>query len=249
MVDICSMLGKSRWLSVLLAVVLTTVGIGVSAIADSGSEQAFLSAINSTRSSAGLPPLKMDGGLQSHARKHSSDMSAAGEIFHSSNSELEGAAGGGWDKLGENVGRGGTVSSLHQAFLDSASHRANIHGDYNLVGIGTDSADGVLYVTVVFMKKGGSAPATTTTSEASSGSKAGDSGSEDSKPEDTKSDDSKPEETKSDDTAKSTTPNDTTTTTTLPPTTTTTLIVGPDKPVTPGESCYEATRYWWLCHD
>jgi hypothetical protein len=251
-VDIWSMLGKSRWLSVLLAVALTTVGIGVSAIADSGSEQAFLSAINSTRSSAGLPALKMDGGLQSHARKHSSDMSAAGEIYHSSNSELQGAAGSGWDKLGENVGRGGTVSSLHQAFLDSASHRANIHGDYNLVGIGTDTADGVLYVTVVFMKKGGSAPATTTTTttttEASSGSKSDDSESDDSKSDDSKSDDPNSEDSKSDDTTKTATPADTTTTTTVA-TTTTTLIVGPDKPVTPGESCYEATRYWWLCHD
>jgi hypothetical protein len=242
-VDICSMLGKSRLLSVLLAVALATVGIGVSATADSGSEQAFLSAINSTRSSAGLPPLKMDGGLQSHARKHSSDMSAAGEIYHSSNGELQAAAGGGWDKLGENVGRGGTVSSLHQAFLDSASHRANIHGDYNLVGIGTDTADGVLYVTVVFMKKGGSAPTTTTTTAAPSGSEPG-SKSEGSETEASKTDDSKSAET-----PKTTTPAETTTTTTIPPTTTTTLIVGPDKPVTPGESCYEATRYWWLCHD
>jgi hypothetical protein len=25
--------------------------------------------------------------------------------------------------------------------------------------------------------------------------------------------------------------------------------VGPDKPVTPGESCYTATRLWWMCHD
>ncbi|HEU4895330.1 MAG TPA: CAP domain-containing protein [Acidimicrobiia bacterium] len=239
------MLGKSRFLSVLLAVALTTVGIGASAVADSGSEQAFLSAINSTRSSAGLPPLKMDGGLQSHARKHSAEMSAAGEIYHSSNGELQAAAGGSWDRLGENVGRGGTVSSLHQAFLDSASHRANIHGDYNLVGIGTATADGVLYVTVVFMKKGGSAPETTTTTQTSSGS------SGDSKSEDSKSDNSKPESSgdseSSDPTTTTTQP--ATTTTTIPPTTTTTLIVGPDRPVTPGESCYEATRYWWLCHD
>jgi hypothetical protein len=25
--------------------------------------------------------------------------------------------------------------------------------------------------------------------------------------------------------------------------------VGPDKPVTPGESCFAATRWWWMCHD
>jgi hypothetical protein len=241
------MLGKSRFISVLLAVALTTVGMGVSAVADSGSDQAFLSAINSTRSSAGLPALKMDGGLQSHARKHASDMVAADKIYHSSNSELQAAAGGGWDKLGENVGRGGTVSSLHKAFLDSASHRANIHGDYNLVGIGTDTAeDGRLYVTVVFMKKGGSAPATTTTTTAA--------------PTTTTTttttstaaapDDAPSNESTAPDTTKTTSPSQAVTTTTVPPaTTTTTMIVGPDKPVTPGESCYEATRYWWLCHD
>ena len=237
------MLGKSRFISVLLAVALATVGIGVSAVADSGSDQAFLSAINSTRSSAGLPALKMDGGLQSHARKHSSDMVAADKIYHSSNSELQAAAGGGWDKLGENVGRGGDVSSLHKAFLDSASHRANIHGDYNLVGIGTDTAeDGRLYVTVVFMRKGGSAPATTTTTTTAAttttSTAAAPAG-------------SSPSESKAPDTTKTTSPAQDTTTTTATPesTTTTTMIVGPDKPVTPGESCYEATRYWWLCHD
>jgi hypothetical protein len=244
-VDICYMLGKSRFISVLLAVALATVGIGVSAVADSGSDQAFLSAINSTRSSAGLPALKMDGGLQSHARKHASDMVAADKIYHSSNSELQAAAGSGWDKLGENVGRGGTVSSLHQAFLDSSSHRANIHGDYNLVGIGTDTAeDGRLYVTVVFMKKG-SAPATTTTTTTAPATTTTPATPAGSSPHDTNA----PDTTKTTSPAGATTAATATTTTTVPPSAPTTMIVGPDKPVTPGESCYEATRYWWLCHD
>ena len=210
-----------------LVVALATIGIGASAGADSGSEQGFLSAINSSRASAGLGPLKMDGGLQSHARKHTADMIAKGEIFHSTSAELKAAAGSGWSKLGENVGRGGTVSSLHSAFMNSAGHKKNILGDYNYAGIGTDTSDGVLYVTVVFMKKGGSTapPATTSTTAAAP---------------------------KNDGGSKTTTtqaPKPTTTTTTLPPTTTTTLIVGPDKPVTPGNSCYYATRDGWVCHD
>ncbi|HEX6301872.1 MAG TPA: CAP domain-containing protein [Acidimicrobiia bacterium] len=212
---------------------LAILGLSASAGADSGSEQAFLSAINSTRSSSGLGSLKMDSGLQSHARKHTGDMIAADEIYHSSSGELQSAAGSGWEKLGENVGRGGSVSSLHQAFLDSPGHKANILGDYNYVGIGTGTSDsGVLYVTVVFMKKGGSSSETTTTTSTTA-----------------------PSETTETTTAKSPTttegpaPEPTTTTTTIPPTTTTTLIVGPDKPVTPGESCYTATRLWWMCHD
>lgn len=219
----------------LLALTLATVGLGMSAVADSGSEQDFLSAINATRSSAGLSPLKMDSGLQAHARRHSADMIAAGEIYHSSDSELKSAAGGGWTRLGENVGRGGSVSSLHKAFLKSASHKANIHGDYNRVGIGTDtSAEGVLYVTVVFMKKGATEATTPTTTAPQA--------SEPSKDEPAK-------DTPAADKPAQPTTSESATTTTVPPTTTTTLIVGPDKPVTPGESCFEATRYWWLCHD
>jgi hypothetical protein len=216
--------GNNKWLSTILVVALATIGISASAAADSGSEQGFLSAINSTRSSAGLGSLTMDGGLQSHARRHTADMIAAGEIFHSSSAELQAAAGSGWSKLGENVGRGGTVDSLHSAFMASSGHKKNILGDYNYVGIGTDSKDGVLYVTVVFMKKGGgsSAPATTTAPKGTGGTQAP---------------------------AKTTTTQATTTTTTIPPTTTTTLIVGPDKPVTPGVSCYTATRDGWICKD
>lgn len=205
---------------------MATLGFSASAGADSGSEQGFLSAINSTRGAAGLAPLRMDGGLQAHARRHTADMIAAGEIYHSSSEQLRAAAGSGWEKLGENVGRGGTVSSLHQAFLDSPSHKANILGDYDYAGIGTDTSDGVLYVTVVFMKK--ASPATTTTEA--------------------------PATTSAETPAKTTpttakTPATTTPSTTTPSTTTTTLIVGPDKPVTPGESCYTATRLWWMCHD
>jgi hypothetical protein len=156
-------------------------------------------------------------------------MIAADEIYHSSSGELQSAAGSGWEKLGENVGRGGSVSSLHQAFLDSPGHKANILGDYNYVGIGTNTSDnGVLYVTVVFMKKGGSSSETTTTTSTTA-------------PTQTTT-------TKAPPTTKAPAP-EPTTTTTVPPTTTTTLIVGPDKPVTPGESCYTATRLWWMCHD
>ncbi|MGB8360938.1 MAG: CAP domain-containing protein [Acidimicrobiia bacterium] len=223
------MLGKSKWLSMTVVVALATIGLSASAAADSGSEQAFLSAINSTRAANGLGPLQMDGSLRAHARNHSADMITVGDIFHSSNAELQAAAGSGWTKLGENVGRGGSVSSLHQAFLASPAHKANILGDYNYVGIGTDTASGVLYVTVVFMKKG-STPATaptTTTPQTTNTTKA-------------------PSQPKAPAQPKAA---PATTTTTTPPTTTTTLVVGPDKPVTPGESCYTATRFGWTCHD
>lgn len=203
------MLGSRRWVSIALVAALATMGIALSAGADSATEGEFLSKINASRAAAGLAPLQVDSGLRAHARNHTQDMIAADGIPHSSSEELIAAAGTGWEMLAENVGRGNTPSSLHDAFMASPDHKKNIMGNYNYVGIGTaiGAHDGRLYVTVVFMRKDGASPppASTPTTQA--------------------------------------------TTTTLPPTTTTSLDVGPDKAVTPGISCLEATRFWQLCHD
>lgn len=231
---------KRLWLSLLLVVVSVTFGLAAGA--DSGSESQFVSLINSTRANNGLGALEVDGGLRSHARNHTAAMIAHGDIFHSSSGELSAAAGSGWSRVGENVGRGQSPSSLHTAFMNSSSHAANVLGDYNYVGVGTDTdADGALYVTVVFMKKGETAPPTT----------------EPPPPPDTTSPPSSepppPTDDGQDTPAAPTTSTSTTTTptstTTLPPTTTTTLVVPPDRPVIPGQSCLEATRFAQLCHD
>lgn len=210
----------------MLVAALATMGFGLSAGASAESD--FLAKINAERSSRGMNTLSVDSGLASHAAKHTQDMISAGSIYHSSEAELRAAGGSGWSAIGENVGRGGSVSSLHQAFMDSPGHRANILGDYNYAGVGTGVSNGVLYVTVVFMKKGSTttAPPATTASPATTAKAA-------------------PATTAAPTTTTTTVPP----TTTIPPTTTTTLIVGPDKPVTPGESCLAATRFWWMCHD
>lgn len=232
------MMGKRRW-AMLLAAALVTTSIGLSASADAGQNSQFLSLINSTRAANGLGPLSVDGGLASHASKHTAEMIAANDLYHSSSAELAAAGGSGWEKLAENVGRGGSVSSLHDAFMASAGHKKNILGDFNWVGIGTGTAaDGRLYVTVVFMKKGAAAPppTTTTTAPPATTTTAGSSPTTAAKSPTTT-------------VAKAATTTVAPTTTTLPPTTTTTMIVGPDKPVTPGDLCLEATRFWQMCYD
>ncbi|HEY6627863.1 MAG TPA: CAP domain-containing protein [Acidimicrobiia bacterium] len=217
----------------MLVAALATIGLGVAAGADSGSEGEFLAKINASRANAGLAPLAGKGSLTSYARSHTAGMMDAGKIYHSTSAQLGAAGGTGWDRMGENVGRGQTPSSLHEAFMNSSGHRANILGDYNYVGIGTGTKDGYLYVTVIFMKKGSSsAPATTTTTAADSPGTTEGSNSGTTKPKPTP------------------TTEVTSTTTTLPPTTTTTtMIVGPDKAVVPGEACVEAGRFGQLCHD
>lgn len=215
--------GRKPWIAALLVISLSVMGLGLSATADAGQESQFLAAINSSRSSAGLAPLAMSGSLQTYARSHSVDMANANKVYHSTGAQLAAAAGSGWTNLGENVGRGPSVSALHTAFMGSSGHKANILGDYNYVGIGTTTKDGYIYVTAVFMKKGATPAAspTTTTTVAKSSPPA--------------------------DPAPTTT---STTSTTLPPTTTTTtLVVPPDREVIPGTECLEATRFWQKCHD
>jgi hypothetical protein len=143
---------------VLAALALMTVGMAVPAHA--GAEGDLLSRINASRSAAGLPAVSTHSDLVPDARNHSAEMMAAGRIYHTSN--LAGVASG-WEALAENVGAGPSVDSLHSAFMNSAGHRANILGDYNYVGVGVASDGDLLWVTVIFMRKGASAETTTTT--------------------------------------------------------------------------------------
>ena len=126
--------------------------LAIPAGADSGTEDEFLAKINATRSAHGLEALQIEGGLRSHARSHTLGMMDAGLLYHSSSDELTAVGVEGWERIGENVGRGQSPTSLHNAFMQSSGHRANILGDYNYVGIGTGTRNGYLYVTVVFMK-------------------------------------------------------------------------------------------------
>lgn len=106
--------------------------------------------INAERSARGLPTLATDGRLAEHARSHAATMAAAGSVFHTPDL---GSAVGGWDRLGENVGRGSTAAVVHEAFMASPGHRGHMLGDFTHVGVGTHATDGdMLYVTVVFMR-------------------------------------------------------------------------------------------------
>ncbi len=156
----------------LVLVAITSVFVAAFTVpALAGPAGDFVAKINASRSAAGLSPVESYWDLSDDARRHSDLMAERGEIFHSSNL---GSVTTGWERLGENVGVGLDVGSLHDAFMNSSSHRANILGDYNYVGVGvTIDGDGFMWVTAVFMKaapglNGGgttttSSPPTTTT--------------------------------------------------------------------------------------
>jgi hypothetical protein len=153
-----------RWRTYGIAIAITAITLSPAhvAFASPGQEAEFFSLMNSARASAGLAPLTADSSLTSYARSHTATMIASGTIFHSGGL---GSITSGWTRMGENVGMGPTPSIIHQAFMASPGHRANILGDYNFAGIGADtSPNGTTFVTLVFMKK--DAPAQTTTTQA-----------------------------------------------------------------------------------
>lgn len=143
---------------IFMAIVVMSIGLAVPAQA--GTEGAFVAKINASRAAAGLPALSTHSDLIPDARAHSAEMMAAGQIYHTTNL---GSVASGWEALGENVGAGPSVDSLHNAFMSSSGHRANILGDFNYVGVGTVEQDGVIWVTVIFMRKDSAPPTTTTT--------------------------------------------------------------------------------------
>jgi hypothetical protein len=153
---------KVRQMLALTLGVLVFASTAAVAAASPGAEAEFVAAINQSRSSAGLAPLTVHGDLVAGARAHTAQMIPTGTIFHSSSSQLSSVTTG-WSVLGENVGKGPSVAVLHQAFMESPSHKANILGDFDRVGVGVAlDADSRIYVTVLFMKSS-AAPATTTT--------------------------------------------------------------------------------------
>ena len=158
-----------RSISIVMAVAMFLVA-GAVAVAEPG-EGDFVSRINADRASNGLDPLTVLSGLTTYARSHSEAMEADGQIYHSTADQLRSMANSaapGWQRLGENVGTGGSVASLHVAFMNSPGHRDNILGDFTHVGVGTVESDGRLYVTEIFVKlPAGSTTTSTTTSTTS----------------------------------------------------------------------------------
>lgn len=148
---------------------------------EAGAQQGFLVRLNELRRSKGLGSLAWNGAIAAPAISWSETMSAQDWLHHARDtgagdgvepSQDYVAIGSrivpNWQRLAENVGVSGMYSSctlaelesntakavegLHQAFVASSGHYANMVGDHNQVGIGVHVDDDELWVTVRFAK-------------------------------------------------------------------------------------------------
>jgi uncharacterized protein YkwD len=107
--------------------------------------------INAERSEQGKRPLPMSARMSGIAERHTREMAESGTIYHNDDlgSDLRYCHPSRW---GENVGMGGSVTRLHDLFMDSAPHRKNVlNGTFDRIGVGVVSRHGTTYVTVVFV--------------------------------------------------------------------------------------------------
>ena len=145
---------RRRLAVLVLAASALLVPVRPAAAADTGAqERQFLVLLNKQRASAGLGPLVVDSALSGVARRWSVQL-AAQSLAHNPalRRSVESSVTRTWSRLGENVGVGADVNSLHRSFWASASHRRNILGDYNRVGIGVvTGGDGLVRVTFDFV--------------------------------------------------------------------------------------------------
>ncbi len=156
-----------RKLVVLLALLLTASSLIAlpSASAqgptrDFGSEAGFLASLNQQRAAGGLGPLALNGSMTAAADGWALAMANGSFLAHAG--DIISGTPGGWSKVGENVGRGQSVTSLTTAFMSSPGHRANVmDATYTHVGIAVyiHPTDGRIYTTHRFAALPGAAPA------------------------------------------------------------------------------------------
>ncbi len=104
--------------------------------------------VNTERMAHGLRPYGWDDELAAKARSWAQQMAEADSVSHSVLTE---GVSPGWEVLGENVGAGATIDSVHAAFMASPEHRRVIlSGSYHTMGIGVAEHDGEYWVVEVY---------------------------------------------------------------------------------------------------
>ena len=114
-------------------------------------DEQLMALANQARARAGVGKLQWDEDLAEAARKHCLRMVAEGPIAHRYGGEPDMAtrasqAGAHFDVLEENVAVGPSPAEIHQEWMESPGHRANLlSNDVNRVGIAVVASRGVLY--------------------------------------------------------------------------------------------------------
>lgn len=107
-------------------------------------------ALNASRTAQRLPALLAHGQAQSKAQAWAEKLARDGRLSHS---RLSDGISVRWCNLGENVGMGGSIAAVQNAYMSSPDHRNNIL-DTKWTGVGTGYAKRgtTVYTVQVFIR-------------------------------------------------------------------------------------------------
>jgi uncharacterized protein YkwD len=151
--------GKStRIRGIVAAVLACLLVLGLAGGAAVGEERRFgprrhmLALTNRDRANHDRHALTFNERLSHYAKRHSQAMADAGYLFHSTGDQLLAALSGyDWQLGGENIGVGGSLEGLEDAFMESPPHRQNLlRRIYDHAAVGIVRQDDRTWITVIF---------------------------------------------------------------------------------------------------
>lgn len=113
-------------------------------------EKRLAEKINRARDRRERPDVNLDRQISAVAAVHSRAMKRQARLYHTPDGQLRSRVTR-WRLLGENVGRGGDIDSLHEAFMASRDHRKAVtDNEFRHVGVGIARDGNQIWVTVLF---------------------------------------------------------------------------------------------------
>lgn len=119
----------------------------------SAEQQADVDLVNQARATANKSALSVDSAAAAKAQAWSQNMAGRNVLEHTGGgSKIDPSGLTGWCSLGENVGKGPSIAAVHDAFIASSGHRANIVGNFDRIGTGVYKQGSTYWVTEIFLR-------------------------------------------------------------------------------------------------
>ena len=132
-----------------LALLLVLGMLSIPTVAHAGPAEDIASLVNQARWSNGQNGLIRNGAMDQVAANWAATMASNGTLSHNPNYSSE--IPGGWIAAAENVAQGyPTGATMHDGWMNSGGHRANILGDYTDIGIAFLESGGTTWGVQVF---------------------------------------------------------------------------------------------------